>query len=562
MVWIVSAAAFLRLAGIPWGLPASDGWDDDGVAPRNFLVGIALTYAHGSYFTYPPFHMFILAKLTLPGWVLALVKAHSHAQADVIAEFIQVRYMTFFAVVARIVSVAMSVGTIFLVGKMGEAIGGRRAGLCAAAACTLNAALTYYGQVTNLDGPYLFWSTLSLWGWMRAIAEHKPRHMGWAALAAAAAIATKDQAYAVFLVSVPAALLLWFALESWPRENARRVVQTFILSTGIALLALLAVDGAITNPSGFARRVAFLAGPASKEYFLYQDSWQGRHRLLKDLWAYIPRYYPMPAVWLCLLGVCIHLVQRRDQRSLFVAGLLPVLAVVSVTVAFNFAALRSESRFFLPQSVFIAVYIGLAADRLVYAHPAPIRYAARAIVFAIAAVALYRCLGIEAAFIRDPRYDAERWLETNIHHRDKVEAYGLNVYLPRFPAGAAVTRLDRKPLAIRNPLPNVKEIEQPFDSVATRNPDFLVVSAYWVEDYLTQDIAQPGDGRAIPNWRQSIFKETAGHSYFRDLFEGKLPYRLAHTSTYSTGVWPSVESYESLGQTIYLFERIPVAPAP
>ena len=92
-------------------------------------------------------------------------------------EIVQVPYMTFFAVVARLVSAAMSVGTVYLIGKMAEIIGGRRAGLFAAAVCALNAALTYYGQVTNLDGPYLFWSALSLWGWMRAIAEHEPRHM-------------------------------------------------------------------------------------------------------------------------------------------------------------------------------------------------------------------------------------------------------------------------------------------------------------------------------------------------------------------------------------------------
>ena len=33
----------LRLAGLFWGLPAADGWDDDGFAPRNFLTALALT---------------------------------------------------------------------------------------------------------------------------------------------------------------------------------------------------------------------------------------------------------------------------------------------------------------------------------------------------------------------------------------------------------------------------------------------------------------------------------------------------------------------------------------
>ena len=56
LFWILAAAAGLRMAGLFWGLPASDGWDDDGFVPRNFLTALALTYKHGSYFTYPPLH--------------------------------------------------------------------------------------------------------------------------------------------------------------------------------------------------------------------------------------------------------------------------------------------------------------------------------------------------------------------------------------------------------------------------------------------------------------------------------------------------------------------------
>lgn len=562
LFWILCAATIFRLVGVTWGLPASDGWDDDGVAPRNFLVGLVETYESGSYFAYPPFHMILLAILTFPGWIIALLKAHSLTQRDVIAEFIQFPYMTFLAVVARLVSAAMSVGTIFLVGKMAETIGGRRAGLCAAAACALNATLTYYGQVTNLDGPYLFWSALSLWGWMRAIAEHEPRHMRWAALSAAAAVATKDQAYAVFLMSVPLALLLWFALDSWPRQNVRDLIPAFLLSTGVAALALLAIDGAITNPTGFAKRIAFLAGPASQDYAQYQDNWNGRMRLVEDMWAYFPRYYPPAAAWLGAFGTFIHIVRPRDERSRLVAGLLPLLAIISFTVAFNFVALRTENRFLLPQSIFIAVYVGVAVDRLAFASRPLVKYAARGLVLTIAAIALYQCTGIDAAFIGDPRYDAERWLNDNVRPGDTIEAYGLNVYLPRFPDGAIVTRLDRKPLTARNPLPHVTEIDQPFESVTARNPRFIVVSAFWVRDYLRRDIAEPSDGRAIQKTQQSVFKETAACNYFRALFEGKLPYRLAHSSTYASGFWPSVDAYESLAQTVFLFERVPAAPPP
>ena len=51
LFWILAVAAGLRLAGLFWGLPASDGWDDDGFALRNFLIALALTYKPGSFFT-------------------------------------------------------------------------------------------------------------------------------------------------------------------------------------------------------------------------------------------------------------------------------------------------------------------------------------------------------------------------------------------------------------------------------------------------------------------------------------------------------------------------------
>lgn len=563
LFWVLCAAAALRLAGIAWGLPASDGWDDDGVAPRNFLVGLVQTYAPGSHFTYPPLQMILLAVLTAPGSLLALFNAPSLHQHDVIGEMIRVPYMTFFAVVARLVSVAMSVGTVYLIGKMTETVAGRRAGLFAATACALNAALTYYGQVTNLDGPYLFWSALAIWGWMRAIAEHEPRHMRWAVFAAAAAVATKDQAYAVFLFSVPLVLAMWFVLDRWPRQNARAVMLTAVVSTGAALLALLVIDGALVNPSGFMDRIAFLAGPASTDYAQYQADWSGRASLLADMWALAPRYYPQFAILLAAAGIAIHCMRLRRNPARFVAGLLPLLAIISFTVAFNFVALRNEPRFLLPQSVFIAVYIGIAVDSLVFVQQQWLKLGARGAVLAVAAFALYGCMGVVAAFLNDPRYDAERWLQAHVRAGDTIEAYGLNVYLPRFPQGANVSRIGQKSIKARNPLPNVTEIVQPYDAIAARRPRFVVFSAFSVRDYLTTNTTAPSEGRAVQKVTRSALEDSRAHLYFGMLFGGKLSYRVVHRSAYAPGIWPAPNAYESLTQTVWIFERAsPPFPVP
>jgi hypothetical protein len=172
--WVLAAAFVLRLAGLVWGLPASDGWDDDGFAPRNFLTALALTWKPGAFFTYPPLHAILLALVTWPGAVIALLRAHSLTQADVVAEITKPAYMTFFAVMARLVAITMSLGIIACAGQMARLIAGPRAGLCAAAACALGVTLTYYSQVTNLDVPTLFWSMLSLLAWMHGIVWREP----------------------------------------------------------------------------------------------------------------------------------------------------------------------------------------------------------------------------------------------------------------------------------------------------------------------------------------------------------------------------------------------------
>lgn len=557
LFWILLGAGLLRAAGIFWGLPGADGWDDDGVAPRNFLVGLAQTYAPGAHFTYPPLHMFLLALLSLPGIVIAIASAPSLHPQDVIGTITQVPYMTFFAVVARLVSIVFSLGTIAVVAKMAELIAGKRAGFFAAAALALNAALTYYGVATNLDGPSLFWATLALYFFMRLMAHQELYAIRWAMLSAAAAVATKDQTYAVFALALPAGLALWFAAENWARANARRILLSLLLWGGIALLALLLIDGAITNPHGFADRIAFLTGSASKDYAQYAASPLGWAALLRDMGNFSDRYYPSLFFLLALVGL-VRVVSRFHLKvGVTAAGLLPLLAAISFTIAFNFVALRSEPRFLLPQSVCLAVYIGIAVDGFDYLAKRWLRMGLQALCIAAACLGFAHCVGIATAFLADPRYDAERWMAVHMHPGDTVEIYGLNAYLPRFPAGVALTRVGPKPLKARNPLPGVAELRAPYGAVEYRQPRFLVVPGTWVAVYLNGDSHLVGEGQIVQKVLGASQLDVDARNYFGALFAGRLPYRLAHKSTYAAPLGPSVDEYESLTQPLFIFEREP-----
>ena len=549
LFWILLLAAGLRLAGLAWGLPAADGWDDDGFAPRNFLTALALTWKPGSFFTYPPLHAILLAIPSLPVAAWALAHAPSLSQHDVIMTITQPAYMTYFAVVGRLVGLVMSLGIIWTIGEMAKLVAGSRAGLFAAGAAALNFALTYYGQVSNLDVPYLFWGLLSLLWCMRAVTEEAPRRFWLAGLFAAAAVATKDQAYGLFLLSLPLFLIGWFACDRWPRAYAGQVARTLVPAALLALFVLLLVDGALTNMSGFVRRLTFLTGPASGDYAEYVAGPSGWLALAGDMLRYFARDYGLSAMALALSGMVLHV--RRASGPHRLAGLLPLLAMVSFTLCFNFAALRSDDRFLMPQGVLATFYIGLAAEALAFAGQRWLRLTGRAFVAVAALLALHWCVAIHAAFLQDPRYDAEAWLAANVLPGDTIETYGQNCFLPRFPERSTVWRVATSPLNLRNPLPGVRELREPY--FVPRNPRFIVVNLAWARRYLRPPVTL-GEGHVYSALQQSDFMNTDARLYFAALAGEKLPYRLAHASAYR-GSWPVVHIHDSLDETIWIFER-------
>jgi 4-amino-4-deoxy-L-arabinose transferase-like glycosyltransferase len=545
LFWILLAAAALRLTGLFWGLPGSDGWDDDGFAPRNFLTTLALTWKPGAYFTYPPLHALLLALPSLPVAAWALAHAPSLSQHEVIAEITKPAYMTYFAVVARLVSIAMSLGIIWTIGAMARLAAGRRAGLFAAGAAALNVGLTYYGQVSNLDVPCLFWAMLSLLFGMRAVLEVQPRHFWWAALFAAAAVATKDQAYALFALALPLFIALWFGATDWPRRHARTVLVTLALSATAAVLVLLLLDGAVTNSTGFLKRVAFLTGAASQDYVQYQHGLAGAQDLLGDMFHHYTGGVGTVTFALAVMGAVAFALRARGASR--VAGLLPALAAISFTLCFNLAALRTDDRFLLPQALMACVYIGIAAAFVLQARLRPVAVALLAVT---GLLSLHQAFAVDAAMLLDPRYDAERWMAAHVRPGDSIETYGQNAYLPRFPAHGAVTRVSQSPIA---PLPGVTEQRGAYGAPSAR---YIVVSDWWLRHY-TSPQSELGDARKPSPKQQALFADATARAYFTALRAGRLNYRLAHVSAAATGPWPTLHIHESLNETVLIFERTP-----
>lgn len=552
---ILLAATALRLVGLGWGLPASDGWDNDGIAPRDFLVGIVETYTPGSYFTYPPLHLILLAALTAPGWVIGLIKAPALVQADVVQELIKVPYMTFFALVARLVSVTMSAGTVYCIARMTRLVAGEPASLIAAAIAALDAILVYYGHTTNLDGPYIFWSVLAMSLFMEGIAHRRPRRLAAGVLCFFCAVTTKDQAYALALISLPAVLICWFICDDWARRHwphiAKPVASAFV--AGAILFSI--VSGAAVNPTGFVRRLTFLTGTASADNAYYSLSFDGWLRVFWDGLAGLGNHYPIFFVGLGLYGAVLHFSRFRRNCPAWVAGLLPMLAIFSFTLLFNLVALRTDDRFLLPHSVLLSFYIGIGSAHLLTIGSRLWQGFATVILTVAFAFALFGSLAVDAAFLRDPRYDAEDWLAKNVAPDAAVETYGKNVYLPRFPSTMHVSRVGPEAVVERSPLASASEIRQPYDRIESRRPDVIVISAFWVSRYLVPDSDSGGFGRVYSTVQRELFTDAASRLFFRELLSERRNYCIQHTSKYNLNVFREIHIHQSLNESIILLKR-------
>jgi hypothetical protein len=173
------------------------------------------------------------------------------------------------------------------------------------------------------------------------------------------------------------------------------------------------------------------------------------------------------------------------------------------------------------------------------------------------AFAFFACVAVDANLVRDPRYDAEAWLAAHSAPGDRIETYGRNVYLPRFPVGRDVIRVGREPVGARSPLPGVTEIDAPFGEVLARNSRFLVVSDGWVWRY-TLDPARLGTaGRILAPTMTAAAEDADATGFFRSLFRGDGPYRLAHAAVYASPIFPQLDIHASTARSVFIFERRP-----
>jgi hypothetical protein len=530
---VVIGFALTELVTVAWDLPGSHGWENDGLAPRDLFAGIAHNLTPGQGHQYPLLHCLVLAVLSLPVLLPAVLTGSLDA-ASVRERVLSIPTMTGISLIAKLVAIAMACASLLVLARIVRRTTNVRAGRLAALFGATCLTFAFYGRVSNLDVPYLTYTLFALDAVLDVRERGDAASLRRFALLAAAAVATKDQAYAAFVLVAPLYLVLLPLTSS--NVNRGRHLTELAKAAGIGALAYGLMSSALVNPTGFVTRLRLLSGPASQGWQGYTRDLTGIAANLRDALAAEPHaYWPFPALGIVWLGVAVAFVRPNgsgpmQQRS---ARLLPFVAGLSTFVFFTLVVARSEHRFLLPFGVMLAAYGGVGADFLLSLAaknraPRALLLVTRGVLAVSLAFAAWRSFAVHLTQLADARRSVTAFL-ARAPRGTVVETYGLTVYTPHFDvrpdAPYRVRRVGPTSPRSRNPLVGVEEVQGEIGDAIARKPDVIVLSEGFANVYLVEERS---GGRAFSNVIEKRRADTATAELVRSAVRNELPgYRLA-----------------------------------
>ncbi len=491
---LLAVQAVLQLSAIGWDLPASFEWENDAVAPRDFFAGIALNLPPGPGHTYPLLHNLLLGLVNLPTLLISALTAPSWQPDALMRHVLDYPTMTAVYLAAKLLAVAMGLLALAALARLTARLWNRRAAQWAVAWAIVNVSVAYYGRTANLDGPYLCWMALAAERLLDVVEFGNLRDYKVFALLVAASIATKDQAYAAWLLPGPIVLVIWPALAPRALAAGKNHWKFMAIAIPVGALGLAAMGGALWNPPGFVHRLQTLAGPASQDWRIFPATLAGLRQNILELLKNAPdHWWPLPVLALALAGL---LAQARGP----LLRLLPLLLGLSYVLGFTLVVGRAGHRFTLPLGFWLAAYLGVASAWLTE------RWAVRALIplQILWLWPLAQTLTVEVTQWRDARRPVEAWLAQLPPHT-RVIATGGTVTQPRWgrPALAHldVARVGPTPPGNRNPLLGVTELQGNFMDIPAMQPDVIVFSSP-PDAELPLPPPQPGAATSLPQFVQ------------------------------------------------------------
>jgi hypothetical protein len=437
---VLGVFAVIFAVGIGWGWPAL--WAPDELDPPAILHAIGERFANGWFDKYPPLHYYLLALTYVPVLVAGQLRwLHVDSEPVLALLFLQGRFLT----------LAMAVGTLIGMSLLAARTLGRAyvwpAALCAGAFLPF----VFYAKTVNVDAPYVFWFVISCLFLVEAHRTASVRDCVGFGLTAAAAVATKDQAYALYVL--PALHL------AWRIGRTRQGLVALVAGTVAGLVALVAIHNLVFNYVGFRDHVDLVIGPASAGYRMFPTTIAGEWALAKVTAGQLLWMVGWPGALLLLIG----LVPRSRATAEPTVPVWVFLSAISYYLTLIAVIGYVYDRFLMPVTTLLALVAAIGIRRLIDPVPGPASLTKWARLQPVAAGVLigwllWRAVSVDALLVRDSRYAAEAWLQANVP-RDAwvatVEEFGYAPRVERFRHRQIETSID--------------------DTLATR-PEFIVVN--------------------------------------------------------------------------------------
>ena len=511
---VMAISLLIDVWGIWWAMPNTRGWGPDEVVPPDVLRAFHAGFSHGWFDKYPPLHYAVLSAADSPILLLSWL-----GFVDVHTTPLHVALV----LIGRVVSLAFGAATIVLVYQCGLQLYGRRGALFAALTTALTVPFAYYSKLANLDAPYLFWFTVSLFAYIRILQGHEERDYLLFAASAALAGCTKDQAWGLYFAT-PLAIVAARWLR-WRRTGgpAAGILfdQTMLRALGVGLAIFLVADNVLFNFSGFVAHVAVLRHTPA-EFQEFPRSFAGE---LQMAWRAIQemRYmFGWPLTAIVAIALARGLARPTTTPPL---GWLLVPAL-SYYLTFVGVILFFFDRYLLPIAIVLALYVGWWLDRFV-APGVRARGARLAVVAAVFAYTAVYAMTVDYAMTRDSRYEVTRWIRAHARPGELTASLG---------------PLEYAMIADGVPWRSVESV----DEVAALQPAFIVLNA----DQM------PTLPPAVQTMRQALLDGRCGYRLALKVRARALPLPGRHPDLDATARHgPEFSDISMINPTMEVFER-------
>jgi hypothetical protein len=328
-------------------------------------------------------------------------------------------------VAGRAVSAVMGTLLVLATFLFAGALFGAVPGLVASALVAVSYPFVYYAHTVNVDVPYLCLGVFALHAAVRAVRTGTTRQLIAAGLLAALAVATKDQAYGMFLLAAPLVLLLM-------ARNGRPVPwRGLALAAAAAVLAYLLLIGVPYDLPDVRRHFDHVFGAGVEPFRQTESAWT----LLVETAGHL--HDALGGLPLLLAAIGTVLAFRRAGR----AAWLLIAPALSMYLTFIAPIGYCYLRFTMPILLVLLIAAALPIAGLLGARgwrwAGFVLFAAAFLPAALRSIEVNRMLGA------DTRLRAQGWMDAHVAAGEGVAMYREtpqhNVELPRHARVAALT---------------------------------------------------------------------------------------------------------------------------